>query len=233
MSLQLPDNVIDNPDLRDRTGVFRDREHAGEHLAELLAGYRDSNALVLAIPAGGVPVAVTLARRLRLPLEVVVVSKIVLPWNSEAGYGAVAFDGTVRLNEQLLPRLGLREQQIRQGIERTLAKVSRRGERLRGMAAFPPLADRPVLLVDDGIASGFTMLTAIEALGKAGAEHLLVAVPTAHWKSALTVAVAVETLYCPNLRQGPPFAVADAYQRWADVDEDAAAALLAEYSEPI
>ncbi|MCI0591604.1 MAG: phosphoribosyltransferase, partial [Gammaproteobacteria bacterium] len=105
-------NVTDLPALRGRTHVFTDRNDAGRVLAEMLECSVDRNALVLGIPAGGVPVAAAIARGLRLPLDVVVVSKITLPWNTEAGYGAVAFDGTVHLNEQLVRGEGLLEQQI-------------------------------------------------------------------------------------------------------------------------
>src|SRR5262245_58672208 len=97
----------DHPPLRGRTHVFDDRRHAGEILAEMLAGECDEDALVAAIPAGGVPVAVALAGSLKLALDVLVVSKITLPWNTEAGYGAVAFDGNVRLNDALVARVGL------------------------------------------------------------------------------------------------------------------------------
>ena len=98
----LPTNVVDLPDLRDQLGVFLNRDHAGEILAGMLEVYSDSNAMVMAVPAGGVPVAKVLAEHLNLPLDIAVVSKITLPWNTEVGYGAVAFDGTVRLNNDLV-----------------------------------------------------------------------------------------------------------------------------------
>ncbi len=220
MSVQLPDNVVDLIDLRNRARVFRDRSHAGQILAGMLARYQHSAALVLAIPAGGVPVATVIARQLYLPLEVVVVSKITLPWNSESGYGAVAFDGTVRLNECLLPRLGLSAGEIQQGIAATLAKVRHRVEQLHGERPFPPFAGRPVILVDDGLASGITLQTACEALTKAGADHLIVAVPTAHAESVQRLAGEVTVLYCANIRWGWSFAVADAYETWSDVSEE-------------
>lgn len=220
MNIGLSSNVFDLDELRNRSHVFRDRIHAGEILAGMLERYRASDALVLGIPAGGIPIATTIARQLELSLDVAVVSKITLPWNTEAGYGAVAFDGTVRLNKRLLSQLGLSEQEIQQGITKTLDKVRRRVERLRGGRAFPSLTQRRVILVDDGLASGFTLRTAEEALFKAGADRLIVAVPTAHQTSLQAVADEVEALYCPNIRQGWSFAVADAYQYWADIGEE-------------
>jgi putative phosphoribosyl transferase len=154
-----------------------------------------------------------------------VVSKITLPWNTEAGYGAVAFDGTMRLNEGLLPRLGLLEEQIQQGIEQTTQKVLRRVKRFRGDRPFPDLAECWAILVDDGLASGFTMLVAVGALRNAGARHLCVAVPTGHGSALPRMAQEVEALYCANIRGDFSFAVADAYEAWSDVAEEEAIAL--------
>ena len=212
--------VIELPELRNRVHVFRDRTEAGEVLARMLEGYRGSEALVLAVPAGGVPVAAAIARELGLALDVAVVSKITLPWNTEAGYGAVAFDGTVRLNESLLPELGLSEEEVAEGIERTKQKVERRVKALRGERPVPDLTHRTAILVDDGLASGFTMRVAVEALRNAGAREVVVAVPTAHAEAVRRLAGAVEVLYCPNIRGGGRFAVAEAYERWSDVEEE-------------
>ena len=118
--------VIDLPELRDKLGVFEDRRDGGIKLAKMLQAYSDSSAIVLAVPAGGVPVAASLAEKLNLCLDVVVVSKITLPWNTEAGFGAVAFDGTVRLNEQVLAQVDLTEQQVQDRIKLTAEKVGRR-----------------------------------------------------------------------------------------------------------
>jgi len=228
MNQKLSHNIIERPELRDRLRVFRDRPHAGEVLAEMLDAYCQSDAIVLAIPAGGVPIAAVIAEKLHIPLDVAVASKITLPWNTEAGYGAVAFDGTMRLNEDLLPRLGLIEEQIQQGIEQTTPKVLRRVRRFRGDQPFPDLAKRQAILVDDGLASGFTMLVAVEALRKAGAREICVAVPTGHGSSLPRMASEVEAVYCANIRTGFSFAVADAYAAWTDVTEEEAIAIYRE-----
>jgi predicted phosphoribosyltransferase len=212
--------------LHDRVGVFRDRRHAGQVLTEMLASYHQSDSLVLGIPAGGVPVAVEIARRLALPLDVAVVSKITLPWNSECGFGAVAFDGSVHLNEALMPRLRLSTADIDASVAQTTVKVKGRVERLCGQRPCPRLTGRTLILVDDGLASGFTMQVAIETLRKQGADHIIVAVPTAHTKAAEKIRVHVPELYCANLRGGWSFAVADAYQDWYDVDDAEVSRLL-------
>jgi len=218
--------IIDLPELRNRGQVFRDRTHAGTVLAGMLSALRGTRALILAIPAGGVPVAAEVATRLGLPLDLAAVSKITLPWNTESGYGAVAFDGTVRLNRELIAALGLRPEVIDQGIARTQEKVARRVRELRGNETRPDLQHRAAVLIDDGLASGFTMLTAIEALHHLAPKNIVVAVPTGHYDSVTRVAAVVDCLYCPNIREGYSFAVADAYEQWTDVEETTVADIM-------
>lgn len=222
-----PGAIVELERLAEQTAVFRDRSHAGTILADMLAPLRGSSTLVLAIPAGGVPVGQALASELGLELDVAVVSKITLPWNTEAGFGAVAFDGTVLLNQSLIRTLELSRRQVSEGIEHTRAKVARRLGQLRGSDVGPDVGGRRVLLVDDGLASGYTMLAAASAARRSGAAQLEVAVPTAHRSSADRVAAQVARLVCANLRGGASFAVASAYQHWRDVPEQEAAARLA------
>jgi predicted phosphoribosyltransferase len=180
---------------------------------------RISVGIELGIPAGGVPVAAEIVQKLGLAFDVAVVSKITLPWSTEAGYGAVAFDGTQRLNAEMLSRLGLTEKEIQTGIIKTKAKVFERVASLRGEKPFPELFQKNIIVVDDGLASGFTMQVAVEALGKAGAEHITVAAPTGHRATVEKIAKTVAALYCPNIRGGWQFAVADAYEKWSDVPD--------------
>ncbi len=215
-----PKNVFDIPEMREKTKVFTDRQHAGEILGDMLLSFRESDAVLLGIPAGGLPVAVVIQEKIDIACDVAVVSKITLPWNTEAGYGAVAFDGTIRLNEDMLAHIRLGEHQIQEGQLNTLKKVKRRVKRLRGDRPFPELNDRAVLLVDDGLASGFTLLVAAEAVKRIGAASITVAVPTAHQESIHRILAQVDAVYCPNIRSGMRFAVADAYEYWYDVAEE-------------
>jgi len=229
MAISLAKNVVELPELRDRIAVFRDRDHGGEILAKMLTDYTDGGATIMAIPAGGVPVAKAMAERLNFSLDLAVVSKITLPWNTEAGYGAVAYDGTVRLNTNLVARLSLTKEQIQEGIDKTLKKVANRVKKLRGTGTLGDFSGQQAILVDDGLASGFTMRVAIEALKKAGVGSLKVAVPTGHESSIERIASEVNTLYCANIRGGFSFAVADAYIKWSDVSEEEVATLLADF----
>lgn len=223
------DNVFGRDDLRDKARVFRNRGHAGQCLAGMLKDYRGANALVLAIPAGGIPVAASMAVALELPLDVIAVSKMTLPRDTEVGYGAVAFDSSMMLNSPLIRAEGLTEVDIRHGIDETKKKVRRRMMRLRGSLQFPNLAGRHVFLVDDGLASGFTMLTAIEAVRRLGPASVMVAVPTGHSTAVMDVARRADRVYCANIRSSPGFSVAAAYVIWRDVFEPEAERILADF----
>jgi predicted phosphoribosyltransferase len=215
---KLPE-IIDSEVGRERPGVFADRREAGAVLAGLLRDHLGPDAVLAAIPAGGVPVAVAVAEELDLPLELAVVSKATLPGNTEAGFGAVAYDGTEHLNHDLIARAGLSGPEVAEQLTEARAKVADRVRRLAG-GRWPGVAGAdPVVVIDDGLASGYTMAAALTALHRQGAERLAVAVPTAHADSVGRLAGLAQRLYCPNLRTGYPFAVAAAYLRWSDVSE--------------
>jgi len=215
------------PELAGRSGVFADRAEAGRSLARLLAQQDLQQPILLAIPAGGVPVGLAAAEMLGWPLEVAVVSKILLPWNTEAGYGAVAWDGSIRLNRKLLARLDLSDETIEKGIATTSEKVAKRVQLLMKNQASLNLTGRCAVLVDDGLASGFTLLTAIAALKKVAPAGIMVAVPTGHRQAAAGLTPEVDLVLCANLRDSTPFAVAAAYRHWRDVSEAEVMKLLA------
>lgn len=217
---------MEEPSLRDVTEVFAGRDDAGERLAEMLAGRLSAEALVLAIPAGGINVGAAIARRLGLELGVAVVSKATPSWNTEVGFGAVAWDGTEFINRALVHAMRLTPAQIQEGLERARAKVARRAKLFyasQDAGKMPALQEgREVILVDDGLATGVTMAVAVEALRKAHGRRIIAAVPTAHLESAEDMLARVDLLVCPNIRTGASFAVAQAYRHWYDVSEEEA-----------
>jgi predicted phosphoribosyltransferase len=229
LEINLDHNITDKPGLRNNVGVFLNREHAGMILSKMLTNYKKTDTIIFGIPAGGVPVAAPISRELELLFDVAVVSKITLPWTTEAGYGAVAFDGTVKLNQEIISRMGLTPDEIKKGVQKATIKVERRFKEFRGDKPFPDLENSTAILVDDGIASGFTMLVAVEALKNKGANKIIIAVPTAHLQALEKVAPHVDEIYCVNIRGGWNFAVADAYQRWYDVDDEEVTEILEEF----
>jgi len=212
--------LIEDPNLHNRVHVFLDRTAAGRMLASFLKGYQGQEPYLFAIPAGGVPVAAEIARVLEVPLDLVIVRKIQLPWTTEAGFGALNPSGEAILNEELLQRLPLTPVEIHTQTEKTLAVIHQREARLRGGRPYPQLGGKPAIIVDDGLASGYTMRAALKFLKGRGAGKLVMAVPTASERTALDLLAEVDELYCLNIRGGWSFAVADAYENWYDLTED-------------
>ena len=217
--LRVMGQLVEDPALHGRLRVFRDRTDAGEALARLLRTLPLEGSVLLAVPAGGVPVAVAARRALGWPLDVAVVSKLTLPWNREAGFGAVAFDGSVLLHEDLIAQVALSQADIAAAIASTRRKVERRVLRLRANREPLLLHGKTAVLVDDGLASGFTMKAAVCASRALGARSIVAATPTGHTGAIARVLSEVTYVVCPNVRAGPTFAVADAYEDWRDVPE--------------
>jgi len=217
--------LIEDTGLRHRSPVFKDRADAGRRLAENLREYTASGALVLAIPAGGVPVAYEIAIYLKLPLDVIIVRKIQFPDTTEAGFGAVGPDGEVIFNDMLVRKLGLSPEKIEQQVEKTRKVIEARILAFRKGRPFPELRERTVILADDGLASGYTMAEAVKFVKRKGSGKIIVAVPTASESSVKFLLPLVDELYCLNVR-GYPFAVAEAYFEWHDLGDDEVVSLL-------
>jgi len=221
--------IFEDEKLRNRKRVFRNRADAGRRLGESLSRSTLPAAMVLAIPAGGVPIALEISRRLRLPMDLLIVRKVQIPDNPEAGFGAVGPDGEVIFNENLMKKLDLTPQQIRRQVEKTQRIIEERNRVYRGGKPFPSLEDQQgVILVDDGLASGFTMIAAVRFLKKKGVLPILVAVPTSPEDTLRLLLPLADEIHCPNVRTSYPFAVADAYQNWYDLPDDEVVRLVEE-----
>jgi len=213
--------IVDEPIFRNRIRVFDDRLHAGELLTKKLEEYKGKRGVyVLAIPAGGVQVAFIVSKRLEIPLDLVVTRKIHVPWNKEAGFGAISWDGTTFLNEPLVASLGLKKKDIDRCVAEEKEVIRRRLKMFRGNRPFPDLKDKTVIIVDDGLASGFSMLTTVKVIEQSGAKGIVVAVPTAPVSAIELIRPHADKVVCLNIRSGPIFAVADAYKLWYDLEDE-------------
>jgi len=212
--------LIENISLRDKFYVFEDRNDAGRLLAEKLIKYKASDGMVLGIPSGGVPVAAEIANSLNLPMDLIIVRKIQIPYNPEAGFGAMGPDGEIIFNEKLLSQLRLTEDDIKKQIQKNGDILKKRNQLFRGEKPFPSLKDKIVIVVDDGLASGYTMLVAVGFIKRKMPQKIVVAVPTASKRTADFILSEVDELVCLNIRTGFPFAVADAYRNWYDLTDE-------------
>ena len=172
-----------------RMGIerFKDRQDAGHRLAGALGAYaRAPRVLVLALPRGGVTVAAEVARRLGAPLDVILVRKLGVPGHEELAMGAIASGGVRILSEDIIESLGILDRDIAVVAAAEEDELDRREQAYRGLRAAPEIADRTVILVDDGLATGSTMRAAAAAVRSQSPHLLVVAVPVA---PAPTVAV--------------------------------------------
>jgi erythromycin esterase-like protein/predicted phosphoribosyltransferase len=215
-----------------KPGLFRDRRDAGRLLAEKLAAYANRpDALVLALPRGGVPVAYEVARALGAPLDVFVVRKLGVPGYEELAMGAVATGGVRVLNDQLVERLGIPEQMIDAVAARELQELARRERRYRGGRPPPDVRGRAVILVDDGLATGATMHAAIEALRQQKPTRIVVAVPTASPETCEEMKTKADDVICA-ITPAPFQAVGRWYQDFSQTTDEEVEALLSRRNVP-
>lgn len=158
--------------------LFRDRTEAGRVLADRLAAYANyPDAMVLALPRGGVPVAFEIAEALNLPLDIFVVRKLGLPGHEEFAMGAIASGGARVLNQDLIRQLSLSDEVIEDIVAREQRELERRERTYRGQRPVLDVRDRIIIIVDDGLATGSSMRAAIAALRQNRPTKLIVAVP--------------------------------------------------------
>ncbi len=220
------DILIEDSKLRDRRLVFKDRAEAGRLLAAELDGYRGADGMVLAIPAGGVPVAVEIAGGLDLAMDLIIVHKVQVPYNAEVGFGAMDPEGGILFNEPLLRQLALSYDAIQQQIEKTRKVIEQRNRLFREGRPFPFLGEKTAIVVDDGLASGYTLKAAVRYVRRNNPSRIIAAVPTGSAYSVKELLPEVEEIVCLNVRSGFPFAVAEAYRQWHDVRDEEVLSLL-------
>lgn len=201
---------------------FTDRDEAGEELTKefMEKGFSLRQPIVLGIPRGGIPVGYPLAKDLEADLEVVVVRKLPIPESPEAGFGAVTLDKTVLLNEELLGQILLTENQITKIVDDVYAEVLRRDRIYRGNKKFPDLENRSVIITDDGLASGYTMLSAIEFCRKKVPKEIIAASPVAHRNSYDLIKKSADSIVVLHISDFPYFAVASFYEKFPDMSDE-------------
>jgi predicted phosphoribosyltransferase len=205
---------------------FRDREDAGRILATMLKErINQASFSLLAIPNGGIPVGLMIREQFsqQCSFGLLFIRKLQIPYNPEAGFGAVTLGGKLFLNRSLLSRLKLTEPEIKRSKQLAMQSLRIRAEKF---SASPDtessVTGHTVVIVDDGLASGFTMLAAVQSIEKA-ALRTIVAVPTASENAVRLIKSKTQAeVLCPDIRSGSLFAVANAYHYWRDIPDDEA-----------
>ncbi|MGP8099988.1 MAG: phosphoribosyltransferase [Candidatus Cybelea sp.] len=207
--------------------MFEDRADAGRQLAEALAVYADRpNALVLALPRGGVPVGYEVAKRLHLPFDVYVVRKLGVPGHAELAMGALANDGTCVVDEKLVHSLRLDDETLQDVIGREAEEIRRREETYRDGRPQADVAGKILILVDDGLATGATMRVAAAALRRRNPAEIVVAVPVAAYQTCQTLREVADRVVCPYTPR-PFVAVGLYYENFDQTSDDEVRRLLA------
>jgi len=198
---------------------FRNRREAGERLAEKLYAYRGQDPLILAVPRGGVDVAAPIFEKLGGELDLMITRKIGAPNQPELAIGAVTADGAALLNDVLVAKIGIDQDYINQAIAREKAEIGRRLRLYRGDRPLPKIENRLVILVDDGVATGYTLLMAIKSLQKLNPAELVLAVPVGPPETLKTLEREVDQLV---YLQAPDFfsAVGQFYQNFSQVSDE-------------
>ena len=199
--------------------VFENRYDAGRKLAEKLSEYANKQVMVLGIPNGGVAVALSVALSLKADLDLVISRKIPLPLSPEGGFGSVTDDGTMILNEEIVKQAGLSQQQINYQVGQVRADIRQRSMLYHGER--PPLSitRRTVIVVDDGLASGYTMRAAIESLRHRKPERIIAAVPVGPQHVVEEMRKVADRVVTCVIGTEPKFYVSDYYRYWHDITD--------------
>lgn len=176
--------------------MFEDRVEAGKQLAQRLTKYENESPLVVALPRGGVAVGFPIAKALHAPLEVEIVRKLGAPQNLELGIGAIAEDGVVYLDQDMLEYFQVSTGTLRLIQEREKAELERRRQLYRGGKPLGLLTNRTVILVDDGLATGVTARAAILSLKKHHPKKIIFAVPVCSQETAIDIREMVDSIIC-------------------------------------
>jgi len=177
--------------------LFKDRESAGKQLAASMMHYaHEKDAIVLGLPRGGVVVAYEVAKALYLPLDVICPRKIGAPSNPEFAIGAITETGEGIFNDSIIEEMQISKEYLEQAIESEKQQALRRLHLFRKNRPPRNLKDKIVIIVDDGLATGSTMLAAVKSVKHEGAKKIVVAVPVAPWHTAEELQVCVDEVIC-------------------------------------
>ncbi len=206
--------------------AFRDREDAGRQLADFLEEEGAEPDAVLAVPSGGLAVGRPVAEHFGLPFDVVLVRKLPLPFNPEAGFGAVTLERDIVLTDQIVQRAGLSDARIDEIADKVLEGLRERKAALDRVRRPVEPEGLDVIVVDDGLASGVTMRAALQQVRRHQPRSVSVAVPDAPARTVQLIEPKVHHLYCLVAQSFGSFAVASFYEEWYDLTDRETAEIL-------
>ncbi len=184
------------------TKTFQNREEAGKQLSKKLLKYKNSkNAIVLAIPRGGVVVGYEIAKALKIKLDIIVTKKLGYPGNPELAIGAVSLRGKIILDDVIVETHKISKRYIDSEVKEIEREIERRHNEYRGKKPFPNLKNKTVIIVDDGIATGYTTLAAIKYVKSQGAKKIILAVPVMPESTYQSLKKEADEIICLNISE--------------------------------
>ena len=209
--------------------VFENRYDAGRKLAEKLIEYANKSAVVLGIPNGGVAVALGVALALGADFDLVISRKIPLPLSPEGGFGSLTDDGTLILNEEVVKKAGLTQPQIDYQVSQVRANIKERSLLYHKDRLPLTISGRTVIIVDDGLASGYTMKAAIDSIRRRRPEKIVAAVPVGPEHVVDEIRKVADRVVVCAVGTGLVFYVADYYRYWYDITDSEVLSCLKEW----
>ena len=176
--------------------MFIDRKDAGEKLSIELGKLKDENPIVLAIPRGGMVTAYETIKKFGFEWDLIIPRKIGVPHNKEIAIGAVSLDGTYLLNEEYIDMLNISQEYIEKEISKQIEEIKRRLNKYKGNENFPNVKSKTVIIIDDGIATGFTIQAAIKSIKKHAAKKIILAIPVAPQDTISLLEKIVDKVIC-------------------------------------
>ncbi len=211
--------------------IFTDRYDAGLALAPLLRPYTADDLLVLGLPRGGVPVAWEVAHALNAPLDIYLVRKLGVPGHTELAMGAIASGGVRVLNHQFITQFGVPDHLVREVTRREQQELERQERAFRGDRPEPVITGRTIIVVDDGLATGSTMLAAVSALRTGHPARITVAVPVGAADTCAELKRVADDCICASTPE-PFYGVGDWYLDFTQTTDDEVRALLQDADRP-
>lgn len=200
--------------------AFRERSDAGRNLVEFVKPEPQKLSIVLALPRGGVPVGEPLSEALGASLSLVLVRKLPIPSSPEMGFGAVAIDGTSVLNERVVSEYGISKRETDAIGQRVKEEVMRRAKEYLGDDRKPEVRGMDAYIVDDGLATGYSVIAAASMIRKLEPRSLILCVPVSPVDSVHAVWAYFDAIYCLITQERGPFAVASFYEDFHEMTDD-------------
>lgn len=205
--------------------MFKDRKEAGRRLIDELERFRDDNPLILAVPRGGIVIAHEMIKEFGFDWDLIIPRKIGAPHNKEVAIGAVSYDGSYFTDRSIVAMLDIPNSYIEEEAALQLDEIKRRMREYKGTDAFPEVRGRTVIIVDDGIATGLTILAAVKSVKKQEARKVIIAVPVAPEDTVERLSREVDEVVCLEVPE-EFYAVGMHYMDFGEVTDEEAAAIL-------